>query len=144
MTDDASTSTEGLNSEVPMSYLKKGDRIRLVSTARLEVLYATVDMDGHRVSTEYGSRTGNTYYEDPEKNYINVKFDHTSYRSYHPNGSIRERDGWRIFVNTDTARRISGDMRELVMDDKRQALAQRLAEAERVVAEVRAELEKLA
>jgi hypothetical protein len=130
--------------EIPnMSYLKEGDYVRLVrgrATAR-ETIFATADMDGHRVSENYGSQRG--YYLNPEHNYINVKFDHVTYRLVGPNTTIYERDNWRIFVDKATYVRVMQFIEKNEKSAKRARVEQKLADAERLVAEARAELQKL-
>lgn len=136
---------DGLLWKIPsISYLKKGDRIRLVSRSRSEAMYATVDMDGHRVSDNYGTRVGNTYYDEhPEKNYINVKFDHVRYITTNPNDTVYERDDWDIYVSRTARDRINAYTADEEKETRRNELVEKLRQAKALVAEVSAELEKL-
>lgn len=125
-----------------LSHLVEGDRIRLVRGTHntTSILFATVAMDGHAVSNNYGSRVGNLYYEDPTKNYINVKFDFTTYSMGHPNSTIYARDDWRLFVSEETALRIvSGQINQ----GRRAEILKKVAELEKNLAELRAEAETL-
>lgn len=84
--------------EIPMGFLRKGDRF--VATRGNVVVTGVADMDGHMVSEDYGHRQGNDYYCTTETNYINVKLDGVRYPTdaFDRNTSMYERDDWKILV----------------------------------------------
>jgi hypothetical protein len=102
---------------VPLDYLKEGDRFVLRGAKYVSQLATGVaDMDGHSVSDRYGFRGGNGYYIDnPEKNYINVRWDGIEYCkngsfdfSLPLNHSLYAKDG-TVYVSKEIAARIALD-----------------------------------
>ena len=75
-----------------LKFFRKGDRIMLRAFSedgsRQITRLATVDMDGHAVSSEYGWIQQNHYYDDPDKDYVNVRFDDVNYTWTTNNSSI--------------------------------------------------------
>lgn len=90
---------------IPMSYLREGDRFVAINAGLYGIVVVTgvADMDGHKVSSRYGSRVGNRYFEAVEQNYINVLFDGLDYglhrSDYRVNSGMYERDGWTFYVS---------------------------------------------
>lgn len=85
--------------EIPMSFLREGDRF--VGRRGNVFVTGVADMDGHKVSSSYGTRTGVDVYDDREKNYINVQFDGVQYgpgTRFGVNTTMYERDDWKILV----------------------------------------------
>lgn len=133
---DVRTNGEIFEHQVDMNFLRKGDRFAAVSkkatsrgTAKIRI--GTADMHGHAVSTSYGWVSNNHYYDDPEKKYINVKWDGVDYSKdawKHPNDSIYEREQ-NVFVTQETVERIRKDQREAKRVAKRIELEQALLTA---------------
>lgn len=129
-----------------MSYLREGDRMmlrRVVGARPAEQVLATAHMDGHRVSSEYGVRAGNRYFDDPQKNYINVKFDHVLYTDTRPNSTIYQRDNWTIYVSKKIYDRIAQDKAAACASEEKARLLAKIAEAEQVVADLRKQVDAL-
>jgi hypothetical protein len=106
--------------EVPLDYLKEGDKFVLRSRGMpVRVATGVADMDGHSVSERYGFRGGNYYYADnPEKSYINVRWDGIEYSkkgrfdfNLPVNHSLYIKDGV-VFVSKEIAVRIALDQKQ--------------------------------
>lgn len=131
---------------VPISYLKKGDRFTATrktmtygaSNSVIRVSSGVADMDGHAVSESYGLRQGNTFFLDPERNYINVKWDGVSYGPnwVHPNDGIYEQDGFTFYVTEEVAKRVKDD----IALNEQTAYEGRMAAAESVQAKKKRDL----
>lgn len=144
------STTEGLDVRIDrtdINYLKEGDRIRLARReGRVEVLYATADMDGHAVSGRYGLVNGSRAYLTLETAYINIKYDHvTGYTKAapYPNDGLMANGPFDVYVTKDVAARIEEAKGAGLREAKRAELAEQLRKAEEAVAAVRKELEKL-
>lgn len=141
--------TDGLDYPIEatdLNFLKKDDRIRLVRTkGRVEVLYATADMDGHSVSSHYGKVNGTDHFDKPENCYLNVRFDHTAYSGdwRKSNDSIKATDPFRVYVNATVRDRIVAAKAGLVKDTKKAELRKKLADAEAIIADVRRQMSEL-
>lgn len=108
------------NKRIPIDFLRKGDRFRAerVATPDGEMISLTgvAHMDGHSVSSNYGVRQGNTYWTDPdhpERNYINVHWDHIDYThrygrddqyDHWPNSGLKDhgKGAWVVWVDANT------------------------------------------
>lgn len=84
---------------IPLAFLHEGTRF--VATKGNITRTGVTDIDGHRVSANYGFRQGNHYYDDPDKDYINVKWDgyENTYHTARPNSGLYVRDGFNVYVN---------------------------------------------
>ena len=138
---------------VPMSYLHQGTAFIAKTTGA--VVSGVAAMDGHAVSANYGTRTGNTYYsENPDKNYINVWFDGVVYGK-HPvdrdyqgnrleiNSGMYEKDNWSFYVDKATYDRYRQDLKWKPVTDEEKVREEKKAELLRRVDALKKELENL-
>lgn len=100
---------------IPLGMLKKGDKFVASKPSPfmgVAICSGVADMDGHLVSESYGFRTGNNHYLEASKNYINVRFDGEVYGENweHPNDTLKQRDGWTIWVTSEVRLRVDQDV----------------------------------
>jgi len=128
--------------EIPMSFLRMGDRF--VAKRGNVFVTGVADMDGHKVSSDYGTRAGSDYYDDREQNYINVKFDGVEYgfnTNFGVNTSVYERDDWTFLVLPEIYTRYLEDQKWTPENERRpeerRQLEEKLVRLESEMREVR-------
>lgn len=147
--------TERYMHEVPMEYLHQGYKALLCSPDGERIL-ATIEMDGLAVSATYGRRAGNIpICDDPEKNYINVRFrvcevQEAEHRPHCLSTTVYERDGWKFLLDKDgqwqyeadlEIDRFGAEVRE--RREARQKVEARILAAQQMMADAQRELAML-